>query len=471
MNRNSDPRDPFSPIRPGRERYCSRRAEFDSVDDVRGRRCGTRLFIACIVLAAIVWTVVFFYGTSRGAPAPDLTAAGLTPLTDTGGVDGRHYVTYRTAPNAPRPTTAPAAPGYEVWADTQAVAGARYAVTLRELPGTPSGPAPASQPTTQPHRTAYPNGVYSVNHTAAQVVRDAYIKSCPRNIVCQNFKGNLLLDNVVSVDALGPAQFDCQGAYFDEIEGVTTIQNCYFGYNGRSRLAPGATPTQYYHHIYFNSSAGKAGPLRVLGCILAKSGADAIETRTLRGSEVAGNVFLDCGVALQCVMGGANVHDNLIYGGEYFWDGGGWTGNTALRGYWQLVCNNNIILSRPGQGAPPASAAHPARAVWPQYGINLGGEWKHSNPAWTPPPGYPAVATYMSGSGNLISPGWPAPAQFPGALWYSSGTAEKQKMSGWAVGRDGPAYDYAPLLQQIEDEKIGIPAAIARIRADLLGHS
>lgn len=364
-----------------------------------------------------------------GTAAPDLSRYGLSVLTDAIGSDGRRYVLY-----GEQPATQPTAP-----------------------PTT----SPVAMPTTQPSRAFLPKGFVSVNHTANQVVRDIYVKGQTRNIVCQAFAGDLLIDNVVSVDSLGEGQFDGQGIYLDDIRGTTTIQNSYLGYNGRSRLPGAFSPTQYQHHIYFNNSGGKAGRLIVRYNLLAKSGGPAIEDRALAGSEVYGNVILDCGVAIEAIMGGADVHDNLIYGGEFFWDGHGWTGNTAIKSYWPILCRNNIVLTRPHQGDVPKSTAHPTTKAWPQYGINLGGGWSHQDPPWTPPPLYPAVPQYMSGSGNLISPSW------PGGVWYSSGNGEKgpgAKLQGWALTEDGPDYDCTPALAKVEAGG-SVAEAIATIRA------
>lgn len=354
--------------------------------------------------------------------------------------------------------TPPVIPGWHLIGSTTRPVTATYA----------PDPPPATRPVIRPApaRAAYPNGIASFNHTADQVIRDAYVRGQSRNIVAQEFKGKLLIDNVVSVDALGTGQYDGQGCYLDDIAGGVTIQNSYFGYNGRSRLPGAFSPSQYSQDVY-NNATGKTGPLRVTHCILATAANAGVQTRTLAGSEIDHCVILDCGTGILNIMGVANVHDCLIYGGNYYWDGNGWTGGTALKSYDRVLANNNVILSRPDQGAVPQSTTHPATVAWPQCGVNLGGKWVHSDPSWTPPAGYPNIGNYMSGGGNTISSDWPHPAN--GLVWYSSGKNEATKIAGWAVSPPGPAYDYTPVLKAVEDGG-SVPDAIAVLRHDLLEH-
>ncbi len=283
-----------------------------------------------------------------------------------------------------------------------------------------------------------------------QVISNAYVQNWQQNIIAQQYKGSLLVDNVVSVDSYSPAQYEGSGIYLDTIAGTVTIQNSYFGFNGRPRSIPGYTPTQYRHCVYANNAIGA---LTITGCIFAQSANAGVQSRTLAGAVISGCVFLDCGTAILAIEGGVTLENNVIYGGQYLFDGNGWTSNTAIRTYWPLVANNNYIITRPNQIASPAIGPHVGALSSPQGGVNAGGVWVHTNPGWTPPPTPPPE--YLSGSGNFLAQDW------PGGLF--KGTTQG---AGFTVIAGSVSFDYSQILSAVEAGG-AVADAITAIRSAL----
>lgn len=293
-------------------------------------------------------------------------------------------------------------------------------------------------------------GINSFDHAASQVIANSYVQNFQQNIIAQQYKGNLLVDNVVSVDSYSASPFDGSGIYLDTIAGTVTIQNSYFGFNGRPRSQPGFTPTQYRHCVYANNSIGS---LTITGCIFAQAANAGVQSRTLAGATIRGCVFLDCATALLLIQGGCVFENNLIYGGQYMWDGSGWTALTAIRAYWPLVANNNVIITRPNQVAGPTLGNHVGAATYPQGSVNCGGVWVHTDPSWTPPTNPPAE--YLSGTGNFLSQDW------PGGLF--KGTTQG---AGFTVIAGSVSFDYSQILSAVEAGG-SVADAITAIRTGL----
>lgn len=396
---------------------------------------------------------------------PDLSAQGFTPYGPAGTpLAGVTTQIYRTAPNLPAAPKLTLPAGWEAVQPLAPGAGARYYFTARNpiggivpppavVPPTPT-PIPTPTPPLAPVRTVNKAPIISVGHTADQTIKDQYVKGFAQNIVCQNYAGGLLVDNVVSVDSYDASQFQGQGIYLENIAGNVVIQNSYFGFNGRPRVNPIMTPTLYKHCIYANDNIGS---LVVQNCILSNAANAGVQSRALKGTVITGNVILDCGTAVLAIQGGATVTGNLIYGGQFYFDGANPTGNSALRTYWQMLCRDNLVLSRPGQAAAPAWPNHPTlKGPYPQGGLNVGGQWVHEDPVWTPPAGYPDVPEYLSGSNNRISSDW------PGGL-----TTGPTLMPGWSECAPGVAFDYTSILAAVEAGGSVIDA-IGKLRAALV---
>ncbi len=306
-------------------------------------------------------------------------------------------------------------------------------------------------------RTVATEAIWSVNHVADQVLRDLYIKGQGTNITCQSYKGRLLIDNVVSVDAWRSDQFGGQGLFCDQIAGEVTIQNSMFAFSGRPRppAPPGTpqTPTPYKHDQYLNASIGR---LTVAGCILAQAANAGVQTRCMKGSLLQGNVFLDCATAVLAIEGGATLEDNIIFGGQFYYDGHGLTANTGLRSFWPAILKNNYFITRPGQGTPPLMPIHPGVRAFPQGAINMGGWWVHEDPPFTPPDPAPTEFILPGSAGNYVSKDW------PGGLFAGPTTGVSFSEL------PGPrSFDYLPIIAEIE-KGMDVAQGIAAIRAALI---
>lgn len=329
-------------------------------------------------------------------------------------------------------------------------------------PASQPATAPASQPATPPAppgpRTA--SAPFAVlNRTGDVSIRNLIVRGNAQgqNIVVQSINGGVTIDNVVSLDAWGDGQFSGQGIYVGAIAGDVTISNSYFGYNGRPRAPPVAngpqTPTPYRHDIYADATIGH---LTVTGCILSQAGNAGIQTRTLAGSTVTNCIFLDCATALLLIEGKATVSNCIVWGGQYQYDGSGETSNTAIRAYWPFVVTNSYILTRAGQATAAVMANHPTAKAFPQGAVNVGGVWVHQDPPFTPPAGWPNIAEYVSGSGNVVNSDW------PGGVWIGP-----TKGPGFSTLKGpGPGLNYAPILAKVEAGG-SVADAIASIRLAL----
>jgi hypothetical protein len=216
--------------------------------------------------------------------------------------------------------------------------------------------------------------------------------------------------------------------------------------------APSAyyTPTEFRHDIYINNSVGK---LIVQNCILGPAANAGIQSRVLNGpSIISGNIFLDLGTALLLIEGGATVTGNIIYDSHLYFDGSNGAGGSAIKSYWPVLCQDNIIVAASTQSTFPAFPNHPTARMFPAAMIDLGGAWQHTNPSWTQPPGYPNIPQYMSGAGN----------QFP-ASWSGSQNVE---LPGWALAPRQVDFDYVPVLAAIEAGG-SVAAGITALKAGL----
>jgi hypothetical protein len=296
--------------------------------------------------------------------------------------------------------------------------------------------------------------IWSVNHTADQVIENVYVKGMGTNVTCQKHKGDLTIRNVVSVDSWRADQFGGQGVYIDDVAGDVLIEDCLFAYNGRPRPPmPAQIPTPFRHGVYVNSNVGK---LTVKGCIFAQSASAGLQSRSLKGSTVTGCVFLDAAIAILLIEGGATVTGNLIYGGQYAYDGFGLTENMGLRSYWPALLQNNYFVTRPGQSLAPAIASHPEARAFPQGGVCMGGEWVHNDPPWTPPPTSPDEFLLPGSAANWISQDW------PGFIF-----AGKTRFTAFSLLSGPIAFDYRPVIAAIEAGG-DVATGIAACRAALL---
>lgn len=305
--------------------------------------------------------------------------------------------------------------------------------------------------------------VNCVTHTADQVIENLYVRRQGRtNIVIQDCKGNVTVSNVVSVGSK-PAdpdtdQFGGQGVYAQNVGGILTIEDSYIGYSGIAMPDEPAsayyTPTEFRHDVYVNDSVGG---LIVQRCILGPAANAGAQSRVLKGpSLITANMILDTGTAILAIEGGATVTGNVIYLSHRYFDGSNAAGGSAIKTYWPMLAENNIIIAGPNQMAFPGYPNHPAARDFPAAMVDVGGAWQHTDPSWTPPPQYPNIAEYLSGSGNIS----------PASGWPGAKIAGPTKMPGWATAPRIVNFNFVPILAEIEAGG-SVAAGMAAIKAGL----
>ena len=320
--------------------------------------------------------------------------------------------------------------------------------------------------------------VNCVSHTADQVIENLYVRRQGRtNIVIQDCKGNVTVSNVVSVGSKPPDpdadQFGGQGLYADTIGGTLTIEDSYIGYSGimMPDEPPSGyyTPTMYRHDVYVNDAVGG---LIVQRCILGPAANGGVQSRVLKGpSLITGNLILDCGTAILAIEGGATVTGNVIYLSHRYFDGSDGAGGSAVKTYWPMLADKNVIIAGPNQGTFPGFPNHPNARDFPAAMIDVGGFWKHADPAWAPIPGYTLAELEAAANGQ---PGGRCPPEYlagsgnvaPATGWPGAKISGPTKMPGWASAPRVVQFDFAPALAAIEAGG-SVAAGMAAIKAGL----
>lgn len=391
-----------------------------------------------VVSVPLTPAVVAALDAELGLPAP-------------GGPTTATQATTTTAPTQPAsgPTSQPASqPASQPTSLPTTQPGAFYA------PQTPSNILPKGYTIHIAGSVPKGPGMFSANHTALQTFRSIYINGFDQNAVSQNYAGGATLSDIISVCALhDPANlFDGQGWYFESINGVTTISDSCFAWNGWQTGQPVSGRGIYYHGLYLNASNGT---YKISGSLFASNAASGVETRVLGGGVISGCVFADSGVGVLNVMGIATIQNCDFIGCHFEWSGSAWQSGTAIQAYWPVKLINCRFVGLPIQNP---NTSIPNAETFPSGMIVSGGTWSNNNePVWTPPP---AGVPLVTASGCTIYGQWPGP-MFGG----QTPAAKPGVVPAGFVVKPAIVYDPTTVVNGVMQGKITKAAGIAQIQA------
>lgn len=285
-----------------------------------------------------------------------------------------------------------------------------------------------------------------------KVYSDLLVERFGTNVSIQHYPGTVSMDNVRLLDGYGPLAYDGQGIYADATGGWT-IRNSIIGYNGRPRNLPNVIPNIHSHGGYFNVGAGA---VTVEDSIIVGNASAGLQFRNPSVTNIIRrSLIIDNGIGLLNVMGNLILDDVWVIGGHFQSPDQGMTanGNTAILAYWPVVSKDSKYIGLTGQGSDPKwfKGSDP----YPSGAFSLGGTWRHNEIKFVQPPAGPLLDFV----GTNEAYGW------PGEVFAGAGA---DRVSGTLKNRT-LAIAYDPMFSVLDaiENRISVPAAIARIKSEL----